>query len=90
MNTATYTRIMPNGDVVTYDEEGINYDDIPEIIDFSKARKNPFAGKFKKGYTAIVEHEGYNEVRRYDFTKIPRTASGDHIPVEVTIVKKAQ
>lgn len=45
-----------------YDEEGINYDDIPEITDFSKGRKNPFAGKFKNGYTIIVEHNDHEEV----------------------------
>ena len=81
-------RVMPNGEVVTYDEEGINYDDIPEITDFSKGRKNPFAGKFKHGYTVIVEHEGYDEIRKYDFNKIPRPASGNAIPAEVEIVKK--
>jgi len=45
-----------------YDNEGINYDDIPEITDFSKAVKNPFAGQLKNGYTVIVEHEDYDEV----------------------------
>jgi len=40
----------------------INYDDIPKITDFSKGRKNPFAGKFKDGYTIIVEHENYDEI----------------------------
>ena len=75
-------------DVVVYDEEGINYDDIPEITDFSKAMKNPFVGRFKNGYTVIVEHEGYNEERIYDFTKIPRPANGSvPIPVAVNIVK---
>lgn len=47
---------------IAYDDEGINYDDIPEITDFSKGRKNPFAGKFKDGYTVIVEHKDYDEV----------------------------
>ena len=59
---------MNSRDSVIYDEEGINYDDIPEITDFSKGRKNPFAGKFNGKFTAIVEHEGYNEVVEYDFT----------------------
>ena len=88
MDNYGYKMLMPNGDVVYYDEEGINYDDIPKITDFSKARKNPFAGKFKDGYTVIVEHDGYNEIRKYDFTKIPRTPSGDHVPVEVRIEKR--
>jgi len=45
-----------------YDNEGINYDDIPEITDFSKFTKNPFAGQFKNGYTVIVEHENHEEI----------------------------
>lgn len=53
---------MNNESSVLYDNEGINYDDIPEIVDFSKGRKNPFAGKFKDGYTVIVEHKDYDEI----------------------------
>jgi len=49
-------------ETVVYDDEGINYDDIPEITDFSKARKNPFAGKLKDGYTIIVEHKDFDEI----------------------------
>jgi hypothetical protein len=45
-----------------YDDESINYDDIPKITDFSKAIKNPFAGKFKDGYTIIAEHKDYDEI----------------------------
>jgi hypothetical protein len=40
----------------------IDLSDIPEITDFSKARKNPFAGKFKDGYTFIIEHKNYDEI----------------------------
>jgi hypothetical protein len=43
-------------------DEDINYDDIPKITDFSKGRKNPFAGRFKDGYTIIVEHKDHNEI----------------------------
>ena len=82
-----FKRVMPDGEIVAYDEEGINYDDIPPTTNFTKWRKNPFAGRFKDGYTVIVEHEGYNEIRKYDFTKIPRSSTGDPIPVEVTIEK---
>ncbi|MCL2388139.1 MAG: hypothetical protein FWC89_11430 [Defluviitaleaceae bacterium] len=88
MKDGMHKRILSNGETAFYDEEGINYDDIPEITDFSNWRKNPFAGRFKNGYTVIVEHEGYDEVRKYDFTQIPRSAKGNAIPVEVTIVKK--
>ena len=35
----------------------------------SKAKKNPFARQFNGKFTAIVERDGYNEVREYDFTK---------------------
>ena len=73
---------------VVYDEEGINYDEIPEITDFSKWRKNPFAGRFRDGFIAIVEREGYNEIREYDFTKIPYPSTGSLIPIEVTIEKR--
>ena len=52
-----------------YDEEGINYDDIPEITNFSKARKNPFADKLKNGYTIVVEHEDYEEVVKVKKTR---------------------
>ena len=51
-----------------YDDEGINYDDIPEITDFSKAIRNPYVGKFIKDgkFTAVIEHGGYNEVAEFD------------------------
>ncbi len=55
-------KAMNDIDSVVYDDEGINYDDIPEITDFTKGRKNPFAGKFKDGYTVIVEHKDYDEI----------------------------
>ena len=44
--------------------EDINFDDIPELTkeDFVKAIKNPFAGKFKDGYTIVVEHNDYDEI----------------------------
>ena len=75
---------------VAYDNEGINYDDIPEITDFSKGvRKPELAARRKNGYTVVIEREGYNEVRKYDFTKIPRPKNGGGlIPVEVKIEKR--
>ena len=54
---------------VTTEDNDINYDDIPKITDFSKGRKNPFAGRFKKGYTIIVEHKDFNEVITVNKTK---------------------
>jgi len=30
--------------------------------DFSNAVRNPHAGKFKEGYTIIVEHKDYDEI----------------------------
>ena len=44
------------------DKEAVMISDIPEITDISKAVKNPFAGRFKGGYTIIVEHKDYDEV----------------------------
>ena len=44
------------------DEEGIDLSDIPDITDFSKGRKNPFAGMFKNGYTITVEHKDFDEI----------------------------
>ena len=43
-------------------DENIDLSDIPEITDFSKGRKNPFAGMFKDGYTTIVEHKEFDEI----------------------------
>ena len=54
---------------VAYDGEDVNLDDIPEITDFSKAVKNPFAGKFKYGYTIKVEHSDYDEIITVTKTK---------------------
>ena len=42
-----------------------------ENYDFSHAKKNPFAGTFNGEYTVIIENEGYNEVVKYDYNKIP-------------------
>ena len=47
---------------IAYDGEEIDVSDIPEITDFSKWRKNPFAGRFRNGYIIIEEHEDFNEV----------------------------
>jgi len=42
---------------VVYDSEGINYDDIPKISDFSKGRKNPHAKSIKeKGYSVTIHY----------------------------------
>jgi len=43
-------------------DENIDLSDIPEITDFSKGRKNPFAGQFKHGYTITIEHEDFDEI----------------------------
>ena len=89
MNKVAYTRMLSNGELAGYNEEGVNFDDIPEVADFSKARRNPsIALRRKKGYTIIIEHEGYNEVREYDFAKIPKPSKGMPIPHEVSIVKR--
>jgi hypothetical protein len=48
----------------TIDNDEINFDDIPELTaeDFAKGKRNPLAGKFKDGYTIIVEHADYDEI----------------------------
>ena len=84
----TVLQLIVTGNNISLEDKRISYDDIPEITDFSKARKNPFAGRCRNGYTVIIEHDGYNEIRKYDFSIIPRTAKGDHIPFEVTIEKR--
>lgn len=61
----------------TTTDEDINFDDIPEITDFSKAIKNPFAGKFKNGYTIIVEHKDYNEV--ITVSKVKQDKNGNKV-----------
>jgi len=53
---------MKEADTIIFENEEINYDDIPKITDFSKGRRNPFAGKFKDGYTIIVEHKDHDEI----------------------------
>jgi hypothetical protein len=50
--------------------EQIDYSDIPEITDAFKGRKNPFAGKFKNGYTIIVEHKDYDEIITVNKTRL--------------------
>ena len=53
---------------ISYDGEEIDFSDIPEITDFSKAIKNPFYGKYIKDgkYTVIIEHSGFDEVAEYE------------------------
>ena len=54
-------------DTITYDSEGINYDDIPEISDFSKWRKNPHAKSIKeKGYSVTI-HYAPEDVENKEF-----------------------
>ena len=43
--------------------------------DFSKAIRNPHAGKFKDGYTIVVEHKDYNEIITVTKTKKPKDES---------------
>ena len=58
---------------LVYNDEGINFDDIPEIKDFSGWRRHPLAGTFNGEYTVIVEHEGYNEVIKLNYNNTPPT-----------------
>ena len=60
-------------------DEDINFGDIPEITDFSKAIKNPFAGKFKDGYTIIVERKDFDEV--ITVSKVRQDKNGNRLEV---------
>ena len=55
----------------------INYDDIPELTeeDFARGKKNPFAGKFKDGYTIIVEHADHDEIITVTKKRQPKGAN---------------
>ena len=55
----------------------IDFSDIPEITDISKGRKNPFAGRFKDGYTIIVEHQDYDEVITVRKTRRAKRVAGN-------------
>ena len=75
---------MKNNNI--YDDKfDIDLSDIPEITDFSKAIKNPYAGKFTNGYTVIVEHEDYNEIIKVKKTRKRKPARN----MQSTSAKKA-
>ena len=57
---------------VRHSDDEIDFSDIPEITDFSKGVKNPFAGRFKDGYTIIEEHEDYNLVIDITKRRVPK------------------
>ena len=52
-------------------DEAVDFSDIPLMTNRTGWKKVPFAGQFKVKYTVTVEHEGYDEVREYDFNKKP-------------------
>jgi len=67
-------------------ETSINFSDIPEITDISKVRKNPFAGRFRDGYTIIIEHKDYDEVITVKKTRrAKRVASNEQQPSGSTV-----
>ena len=53
---------------LSYDGDLIDVSDMPEITDFTRWQKNPHVGKYIKDdkFTAVIEHEGYNEIVEYD------------------------
>jgi len=57
-------------DTAAYDGEGINYDDIPEIIDFSKGRKNPHAESIREQGYSVTIHYTSNDVADGEFDDI--------------------
>ena len=58
---------------ILLENEEINYDEIPKITNFSKGRRNPFAGKFRDGYTIIVEHKDHDEIIEVKKTRRMKT-----------------
>jgi len=58
-------------------DNDIDLTDIPEITDFSKGRKNPFAGMFKDGYTIVVEHSDFDEIITVKKTKHDKIAKNN-------------
>ena len=53
--------------------------------DFSNAVRNPHAGKFKDGYTIIVEHKDYDEIISVKKTKIPKGENGSDVAVGTVV-----
>jgi len=45
-------------------KDEIDFSDIPEITDFSKAIKNPFAERMKQGYSVTINYETPEDVSR--------------------------
>ena len=62
-----------------------------EQYDFSNAVRNPHAGKFKDGYTIIVEHKDYDEVITVTKTKRAKTEKTDESSIndELSATKAA-
>jgi len=58
-------------------DNNIDLSDMPEITDFSKGRKNPFAGMFKDGYTIVVEHKDFDEIITVKKTRYDKTGSNN-------------
>ena len=46
--------------------------------DFSKAVRNPHAGKFKDGYTIVVEHKDYDEIITVTKSNKPNITMNPH------------
>ena len=58
-------------------DDNINFDDIPELTaeDFARGIKNPFAGKFREGYTIVVEHADHDEIITISKKRRPKGAN---------------
>jgi len=58
---------------VRHRDDEINFDDIPEITDFSKGWRNPeIAQRRKNGYTVIVEHKDFDEIIEIKKRRVPK------------------
>ena len=70
-------RVRQRGLIVPTDNIPIDLSDIPEITDFSKAKKNPFADKIKKHGYSIVIHYSPEDVAANTKANIERIQSMD-------------
>jgi len=55
--------------------------------DFSNAVKNPHAGKFKDGYTIVVEHKDYDEI--ITVKKSVKPKGGNNMVEDDTVIVSA-
>jgi len=53
--------------------------------DFSNAIKNPHAGKFKDGYTIIVEHKDFDEIITVKKATKPKSHNSSNADIGLSV-----